>query len=624
MQFNVVLGFPKDGITKDVVEGFKRGVRASIASRGQLGEIKVVYDTVEFFALLMGSAGSQYNLCILLDELGGDSYTSLLGNIKSKNPQMREIIIVPNDYKGGYNLASLLSKGIYNVLFQCDVNTVNLWERIVSTRTKEDALWYCRLNEGQLYGGDVTSKENEVMVTGNQLKKREEEREEAEEKKQKHTKTRVVNGVTIHRMLGGEAALDNLFGSSDERDLAFKKGGKSFDIDNIEEEALLDYEFELEPEWIEEYKERLKIYFTKEGMAIFQSFENGRLTNVEFKGMVLNLLPKNGSLTEEQKEAIADSFIRDTTSYGKLDVLLNHPDVSDIVLRSKDVVTVQMRGVWYRSNIKFKNNDEYAYFVGRICTKNHVSMNKVQAQVIFSDIDTNPNARLRFIASDASLNTDRLTSMHIRKIDKIKKPTTQLIKEGLFTVDQIGFLINAVRNGLSIIIVGGSGSGKTVLTNELLKHYSKSIRGVFVQEAEEAHADDHPNIEFMHTVSAKGEGKVEHTLVELATTALLKNVKIFGIGEIKGKESRDFFSAANTGAQVICTTHAQNAFEGIPRLADLAKYGADYSQEDLLKMFSRCIDVVVYMERYNIKTVARVVGWDSEAKDILYDVYDLK
>ena len=202
----------------------------------------------------------------------------------------------------------------------------------------------------------------------------------------------------------------------------------------------------------------------------------------------------------------------------------------------------------------------------------------------------------------------------------IKDSTIQLIKEGLVTVEQVKFLIDGILEGATIVIVGDSDSGKNVLINELVKYYPDNVRGVFVRETVGAYVDDEcSNIEFMDAAPMDGEHNVEQMIEKLASKALLRNTNMYGIEEIRGGEAKYFFSAVASWVQCICTTRGRNVFDGIPRLTDLAWQGTEFERDTLLKMFSSCIHVVVYMEKNKVHTIAGV-DWDDENCSIEYDV----
>lgn len=583
-------------------------VRFEELLRSATGAVDIVefVDNVDCFFTAMIGSKLPYDITVLFDELGENTqYVPFVEGFRHRFPNMKTIIVVPDGRKGTMAMGELLQKGQYCGLFQKDLSVGNVRELLYAGRDAEKAATYYEIplssgNNGGTdivaYGSNLDGKESRITV-------------------------RVLeNGVKITRMYAQDAKRTNEKANNDEDNFSYLDN-EHLGMDKVSNSIMELYEFPLEADYIEEYRERLNTYYRREGLMDFQAYDNGKMTDEEFELGVKKQMAKF-PLSLEQKNNVMESFIRSTKSYGKLDVVLDTEDVSDIRLINKDNINVQIKGVWYRTNITFKTDEEYEFFVKRLCTKNKMSLNQVQAQIIFSDIDTNANARLRFAVTAGFLNTNRLSTAHIRKINKTKKLMDELIKEGMITARQAGFLINAIRKKKSMIICGGSGSGKTVLLNGLIEYTDDNVCGACVQEAEELFSNTKSNLEFTHSISNKGEGKVEHTLAEIATQALLKNASLFIIGEIKGKEARDFFTAANTGAQCLCTTHALSVFEALPRIADLAKYAGDYSQEDLLKMLSRGIDVIVHMHHYKVMSIASVVGWDEEVKDVQYDVYD--
>lgn len=599
---NVLVGVPPH-CPSNFMSEFEGMLRKSLQTVRRVNCVENMDD----FYLSITSSHYAYDITIVIDELGENTqYIPFLEGFRHRFPQMKFLIVVPDGRRGSSCMSDLLLKGHYNAIFQKDVTPANVREIVLSPRTREQAAHYYEVPLPDMENGTGVVKYGaggavvESHVTVRKLK----------------------NGVTVTRMCAADVKRTEDKGKNDEDAFSYLDN-EHLGMDKVSNSRMELYEFPLEAEFIEEYREKLNKYYRGDGLMDFQAYDNGKLTDEEFELNVKKQMAKF-PLSLQQKNDVMESFIRSTKSYGKLDVVLDTEEVSDIRLIDKDTVNVQIKGVWYRTNINFRTNDEYEFFVRRLCTKNKMSLNQVSAQIIFSDIDTNPNARLRFSVTAGFLNTNRLSSAHIRKINKIKKLFDVLIKEGMITPKQAGFLINAIRKGKSMIICGGSGSGKTVLLNALIEYTDDNVCGACVQEAEELFSDKKKNMEFTHSISNKGEGKVEHTLAEIATAALLKNASLFIIGEIKGKEARDFFTASNTGAQSLCTTHALSVFEALPRIADLAKYAGDYTQEDLLKMLSRGIDVVVHMDRYKVQAIAGVVGWREDRKDVEYDVYSFE
>ena len=570
---------------------------------------RVVRDVVSYLQAIQENR-EDYKVSIVVDALGKDTmYVPFLQGVQKKNPQLKLIVVVPSERKGSSAMEELIDLGVFNALYQNDLSADSLHQLMVAPRDITEAAQYYEVD---LF---AQADEHKLIKYGYRGKYQEVQ----EQRKGPVTRT-IRDNVTVTRGTAKDFGKGNSFsaGAADEELFSFMDE-EGFGIDHTGMGKTRYMEFPLEPDWVGAYKQELNKHFRERGLADLQAFENGSCSEAEF----ITLLHKKMNdlrISDERQGAVAESFMRDIVSYGKLDVVLNTIGISDVKLNSKDSITVQFKGEWFDTNVKFKTDEEFLYFVNKVCTKNHVAVNINATQIVFSDIKTNKDARFRISVSHKSINTSGLTTASIRKIDKSKKLAKELIGEGYWTKEEAALLVNAIRKKKTIIFCGGSGSGKTVGLNCLLEYLADNITGICIQEAEELFAKGKCNLEFQHSIAAKGEGKVKVTLKDLATQGLLKNAQLFVIGEIKGNEAEDFFTAANTGAQCLCTTHANTAFDALERIADLAR-GAGYGQEQMLKMLARNVDFVVNIHKYKVRTIAGVGGWDDEQKEVVYDVY---
>lgn len=606
MGFGVLVGVPAscpEHVTLKLEECL-RGVWSS------MDIFRVVKDEISYLQTIQENK-EDYKVSIVVDALGKDTmYVPYLQGVQKKMPHLRIIAVVPNERKGSSAMEELIEMGVFNAIYQTDLSGESLKNLIMAPRDITDA---ARYYEVDLF---ASADEHKLIKYGYRGKT-----QEVQKQKRGPVTRQIRDNVSVTRGTAKDFGKGNSFtnGSADEELFSFMdEEGLGIDYTGMGKTRFM--EFPLEEEWVDAYKQDLNKHFRDRGLADLQAFENGSCSEEEFRLLLYKKL-KDLRVPEDKQDAVADSFMRDITSYGKLDVVLNTPGISDVKLNSKDSVTVQYKGEWFDTNVKFKTDEEFLYFVNKVCTKNHVAVNINATQVVFSDIKTNKAARFRISVSHKSINTNGLTTASIRKIDKSKKLAQELIGESYWTKEEAALLVNAIRKKKTIIFCGGSGSGKTVGLNCLLEYLADNITGICIQEAEELFANGKCNLEFQHSIAAKGEGKVKVSLKDLATQGLLKNAQLFVIGEIKGNEAEDFFTAANTGAQCLCTTHANTAFDALERIADLAR-GAGYGQEQMLKMLARNVDFVVNMHKYKVRTIAGVVGWDDEQKEVVYDVYE--
>ena len=177
----------------------------------------------------------------------------------------------------------------------------------------------------------------------------------------------------------------------------------------------------------------------------------------------------------------------------------------------------------------------------------------------------------------------------------IRKPAGQVIRldayvaAGIVTGAQSAALKSAIHNRANIIVAGGTGSGKTTLTNALLGEIAcLNERVVLLEDTRElqCEADD--------VVALRTQpGSV--TLAQLVRSTLRLRPDRIIVGEVRGAEALDLLKAWNTGHPGgIATLHANSARAALSRLEQLAMEACDSPPTALI---AEAIDLVVFIER---------------------------
>ncbi len=163
--------------------------------------------------------------------------------------------------------------------------------------------------------------------------------------------------------------------------------------------------------------------------------------------------------------------------------------------------------------------------------------------------------------------------------------------------DLLAFLRAAVKRRKTIVISGGTGTGKTTLLNALVKEIEHGERLVVIEDAPEVRLD-HPNSVGLVAVRGElGEAKVDADSL-LAAALRLRPDRIL-LGELRGKEAFAFLRAVNSGHPGSLTTvHADSPAGALDQIALLAlTSGVDLGWEKVKTYVTRVIDVVVQLER---------------------------
>lgn len=346
------------------------------------------------------------------------------------------------------------------------------------------------------------------------------------------------------------------------------------------------------------------------------NYERNKVSLMESAKIILNEIinVKNHEDRERLVSHCLDRFSKYMWGYYVIEPLLMDKDVSDIKILAYDNVTYKKNGKRYISDIKFANTSDYKRFVSMVCTRNKKNFSVANAQVKFSDSLSNPLFRLRFNLSSENVNSSGVPSVHIRTIPKNKVTLDTLIERKYMTKSQKDYLVEHFKAGESIIFIGANASGKTTGANALIEEYPWYKSALIVQETDEMFVDSkkHPMVLVQHTVEDNSESTVNHTLAELANVGLMDDDDMIVLGEVKsGVDAAALPAIIDTGSQFMLTGHGINEIEGIYKLADYVKQATGYSMEQSLKFFAG-LDIVCYIEKYKLKSMSRVYGWDYE------------
>lgn len=357
-------------------------------------------------------------------------------------------------------------------------------------------------------------------------------------------------------------------------------------------------------------------YFTIAEPIRLNMLERGKLRKEIFIEEVKAYIAKI-AFDPSVQEAVFKGFSSFVWSYDILDELIADNDVSDIKVYGYNHIRVKRLGKREGSTLSFRSEKHYVKFVEHVALKNKVSISDQNAAQNFVDKESCPEAILRFNITTGFINSSGKPILHIRKIPKTKLSREQLIELGFFDAKTADYLEKRIEAGEGFLFCGKGASGKTTCMNYLIDLIPDYYSGLVIQENEELFSS-HPDIAFEHTVTNRGEGKIEYTLQDLARNGLLTDIDFFIIGEIKGGEALYLLNAVYTGARGWASVHGASATEAMKKLVDYIKYNSDYTQEEALQMLLH-LNTVVFMENFKVKEITEVIGYDEQKGDLIYN-----
>ena len=163
--------------------------------------------------------------------------------------------------------------------------------------------------------------------------------------------------------------------------------------------------------------------------------------------------------------------------------------------------------------------------------------------------------------------------------------------------EPIAFLREAIRQRRTILISGGTSTGKTTFLNAMLGEISREQRVVLVEDTPELRL---PGENGVGLVAVKGElGEAKVTANELLQAALRLRPDRIVLGELRGAESVSFLRAINTGHPgSFSTIHANSLRGALEQLALMVmQTGIGLTRSDTIAYAASVIDVIVQLGR---------------------------
>ena len=270
-------------------------------------------------------------------------------------------------------------------------------------------------------------------------------------------------------------------------------------------------------------------------------------------------------LNQKSKEMLLGNLLHEMVGLGDIELLLADPNLEELVVNSsQEPVWVYHRKYgWTKSNITFESEDEiyhYSSEIARRVGKNISSLNPLlDAQLSTGD---RTNATLEPISTQGNTIT-------IRKFARDPWTITDFIENGTITKEVAAFLWLCLQYEMSMIVSGGTGSGKTSLLNVLLPFIPPNQRIISIEDTREIQLPEFLHWVPMTTREANQEGEGNVSMLDLLVNSLRMRPDRILVGEIREKRQAEvLFEAMHTGHSVYSTLHADTAEQTVNRLTN--------------------------------------------------------
>ena len=324
-------------------------------------------------------------------------------------------------------------------------------------------------------------------------------------------------------------------------------------------------------------------------------------------------------LAEQESELLLDSgalaqlsceLRAELTGAGPLEELLARPGVTDVLVNAHDQVFVDHGGGLQRVDVRFSSDAAVRLLAVRLASQ---AGRRLDDAAPFVDAALPDGTRLHAILPPLVAHP----AISLRVLGRRRLSVTQLVELGAMGAAVAELLTAVVRARLSLLISGGTGTGKTSLLAALLGAVEPTERILTIEDAAELRID-HPHVVGLLGRPANVEGAGEVPLRELVRQALRMRADRLVVGEFRGAEIVDLLAALNTGhAGGAATVHANSVADLPARLVALAAVGG-MSAVTLGAQAASALDVLVHLDRdrAGVRRVSEIGLWPREASSV--------
>ena len=301
-------------------------------------------------------------------------------------------------------------------------------------------------------------------------------------------------------------------------------------------------------------------------------------------------------------------------SVRKLDVLqelIEDETVTEIMVNGPDAIFVERAGKLTKWDKTFTSGEKLEDVIQQIVGKCNRVVNESMPIV---DARLDNGARVNAVIRPVALNGPILT---IRRFPDTPITMEKLIALGSLPSECAEFLAALVRARYSMVIGGGTGSGKTTFLGALSNYIPPDERLITIEDNAELKIQGIANLVRLEAKMANMEGAASITIRDLIKTALRMRPDRIIVGEVRGGEAVDMLQALTTGHDgSLSTAHANSASDMLSRLETMTLMGVDLPLEAIRRQIASGVDILIHLGRMRDKSrkvleITEICGFEN-------------
>jgi pilus assembly protein CpaF len=335
----------------------------------------------------------------------------------------------------------------------------------------------------------------------------------------------------------------------------------------------------------------------------------------EIRAVIQQLLDRENQrvpLSLFDRENVVQDVLHEVFGLGPLEVLLQDPTISDILVNRASQVFIEREGRIEETDVVFRDDKHLMQIIERIVS---AVGRRIDESTPMVDARLQDGSRVNVIIPPLALDGP---AMSIRRFRTDRLGADDLVDRQSLTRPMLDFLRGTVAARLNIIVSGGTGAGKTTLLNILSSFISSGERVVTIEDAAELKLRQR-HVVRLETRPPNIEGKGAVRQRHLVINALRMRPDRIVVGEVRGEEALDMLQAMNTGHDGSLTTiHANSPRDALYRLDTMvAMANLNIPEKAIRQQIASAVNVIVQINRMSdgtrkVTSISELTGMEQD------------
>jgi pilus assembly protein CpaF len=333
----------------------------------------------------------------------------------------------------------------------------------------------------------------------------------------------------------------------------------------------------------------------------------------DLEGGIRALVEREAALLDaDAREALVARVAERSFGLGPLEPLLRDPEVDEVMVNGAGSVWIERGGHLESTTVAFASAAALRDVIERILAPLGRRVDEAEP---LCDARLPDGSRVNVVIPPLAPDGPVLT---VRRFRARGLTADDLVATGTWEPPLRELLARAVRARLSVLVSGGTGSGKTTTLNALSSFVPADERIVTVEDTLELRLQQ-PHVVRLEARPANVEGRGEVTIRRLVRNALRMRPDRIVVGEVRGEEALDMLQAMNTGHDGSLTTvHANTPRDALSRIETMIAMGATNLPERAMRQqVSSAIQIVVQQTRLSdgsrkITSISEITGMEGD------------